>query len=236
MIRRNSGFTIIEVTLFLAISGALAVGLFAASSVAIQRQQYKDAVQSYAGYLRDEYARVISVQNDRGDDLSCPVSGSESGSVARGQSSCVIVGRYIVTENKGTEYKSYPIYANSVSTGGSEISWNYMYDENQESTYSLTWDVKTRFASNSSGANFSFIFYRNPDTGRISVQSSTAVYPSAKVGDMISDVSADATSSREICVYDTGWLQSERQSVFLSERAGSSDAVTVANATDGCND
>jgi type II secretory pathway pseudopilin PulG len=61
MIRRTSGFTIIEVVLFLAISGLMAIGLLAGTSMAIQRQQYRDAVQSFAGYLRDEYARVVSV-------------------------------------------------------------------------------------------------------------------------------------------------------------------------------
>lgn len=111
-----------------------------------------------------------------------------------------------------------------------------MYDENQVSTYSLTWDVKTRFASSSSDTNFSFLFYRNPDTGRIAVQSSTTSYSPAKVGDMIADHGTDTTLSREICVYNTGWLQNERQSVFLSERAGSSDAIAVASATEGCDD
>ena len=82
MIRRTSGFTIIEVVLFLAISGLMAIGLLVGTSMAIQRQQYRDAVQSFAGYLRDEYARVVSVEND---------GTAKCGASVRGQSECFIV-------------------------------------------------------------------------------------------------------------------------------------------------
>ena len=240
MIRRTSGFTIIEVTLFLAVSGVLTVGLLAAASVSIQRQQYRDAVQSFAGYLRDEYARVISVENDRGmggDDETCPVPGvSSSDSLVRGQSRCVIVGRYINAANNGTEYVSYPIYANPTTTVTGATDWNYAYDEDKGSTYGVSWGAKTRLAATAVDRPLSIVMYRNPDTGHIAIQNDSANYAGNKVHELIEKTDSNSMQSREICVYDTGWFSSERQSIFLAERAGSGDAITVVNATEGCND
>ena len=235
MTRRTSGFTIIEVTLFLAITGALTAGLLGAVSVSVQRQQYKDAVQSFAGYMRDEYARVVSVENDRDNGAECPVPGSGGGITARGQSNCVIVGRYIVAQNKGVSYSSYPVYASPVATSGSS-DWNYSYDDNQSSTYEITWNARTRLASMADDTPFSFVIYRNPDTGRISIQSDTSEYGSSQIGDLIKNTGPDGTQSREVCVYDTGWFTKERQSVYLAEQAGSSNAINVSDASEGCND
>ena len=62
MKRWQSGFTIVEVVLFLAITGLLTVGLLAGVSAALRQQQYHDAVQSFAGFIRDQYSRVIRIE------------------------------------------------------------------------------------------------------------------------------------------------------------------------------
>ena len=47
---KQKGFTIIEVILFVAISGLLTSMLMVGVSMSINRQQYRDSVQSYAGF------------------------------------------------------------------------------------------------------------------------------------------------------------------------------------------
>ena len=101
MKRWQSGFTIVEVVLFLAITGLLTV------SAALRQQQYHDAVQSFAGFIRDQYSRVISIENDRGDRDTCPVKGATNDG-ARGQSNCVVVGRYVKSTN--SEARSFTAY------------------------------------------------------------------------------------------------------------------------------
>ena len=230
MIRQNHGFTIIEVVLFLAVSGMLTIGLLASASVAIQRQQYKDAVQSFAGYLRDEYAKVISVEND-GSTIcgGTPVD-------HRGQSDCFIVGRLIKTSGTaGQSYDSYPIYADGTV---------YKYDEGQKTTYGVNWGVKTKFAGMSDDVDATaFAMYRDPETGRLEIRSKIGadITNSPDPGGngltaFMEDTSADVVSKREICVYDRGWLQAERQSVFVAAQAGSGDAITVGAATEQCDD
>ena len=61
---KQKGFTIIEVILFVAISGLLTSMLMVGVSMSINRQQYRDSVQSYAGFLRNEYSKVVNVEND----------------------------------------------------------------------------------------------------------------------------------------------------------------------------
>lgn len=60
---RNKGFTIIEVTLFLAVSALLMVGLMIGVSSSVNRQHYNDSVQDMAEYLRNVYAGTSNVKN-----------------------------------------------------------------------------------------------------------------------------------------------------------------------------
>ena len=108
--RRQGGFTVIEVTMFLAISGTMAIALLAGIGVAIQRQQYRDAVQSYANFLTEQYSKVISIENDRQPTDPCPIQGASVNGY-RGQSNCVIVGRYIIGDDQGRSFRVKLIYA-----------------------------------------------------------------------------------------------------------------------------
>ncbi|MBQ6396224.1 hypothetical protein IJH89_01405 [Candidatus Saccharibacteria bacterium] len=58
------GFTIIEVSLFLALSGMLMVGLIATSNRSIARQRYNDTVNDVADYFRGVYSDVMNVSSD----------------------------------------------------------------------------------------------------------------------------------------------------------------------------
>ncbi len=60
----KAGFTIIEVALFLALSGLLMVGLIAGTSASISRQRYNDSVNSFGEFLRTAYNDVSNISND----------------------------------------------------------------------------------------------------------------------------------------------------------------------------
>ncbi|MFV0484723.1 MAG: type II secretion system protein [Candidatus Saccharimonadales bacterium] len=71
---RRRGFTIIEVMLFLAISGFLLVGILAGTGAGIARQRYTDSVQHVAQILREQYSAVINTQipeRDSGTGGAC---------------------------------------------------------------------------------------------------------------------------------------------------------------------
>ena len=80
---KRKGFTIVEVTLFLAISGALLAGLLAGSVSSIKRHRYNDSVNDFVEFLRRTYSEAINVQNERigtiGDSRSCSITSMKQG-------------------------------------------------------------------------------------------------------------------------------------------------------------
>lgn len=82
-LRTKRGFTIIEVSLFLALSGFLMVGLMVSTNMSISRQRYNDSVNTFGEFLRGIYADVINVSNDE------PLSADP------GRTKTAIYGKYI---------------------------------------------------------------------------------------------------------------------------------------------
>ncbi len=69
MDKNKHGFTMIEVALFLVITGALFVGIAVGTQNSIFQQRYNDAVQNFAEFLRSAYAQTMNVQSE-GDGRS----------------------------------------------------------------------------------------------------------------------------------------------------------------------
>lgn len=225
----SSGFTIIEVVLFLAVSGVMVTALLIGAGTAVQRQQYRDAVQSFASYLRGQYSQVINVENDR-ETGRCPIATADSGSdTARGQSDCVIVGRYVETtggaSSVGDTFASYPVYAYSESNQGS-----WVYRLGAPSNHQLSWRAKTKLAGGDS--NFSMVMYRNPDSGGLYVKLFSSRLTNSTITNALS-LTTEAYPTNEICVYDDNWLSGERISVFVPAYTNSPDAITVGSVK-GC--
>ncbi|MBR3204340.1 hypothetical protein IKF81_01500 [Candidatus Saccharibacteria bacterium] len=60
----RKGFTIIEVVLFLALSGFLIGGIILSTNISISRQRYNDSVNDFAEFLRKVYSNVYNVSNN----------------------------------------------------------------------------------------------------------------------------------------------------------------------------
>lgn len=79
--RRNTekkGFTILEVMLFLAITGLMLIGVIGGTYSAIASQRYTDSVRSFAEFLRQTYAEVISpetLKEQGGNDNNLAIYG-----------------------------------------------------------------------------------------------------------------------------------------------------------------
>ena len=64
MKRNWRGFTLIEVSLFLAITAAVFVAIAVGTQNSIFQQRYNDAVQNFAEFLRTAYSQVSNVQSE----------------------------------------------------------------------------------------------------------------------------------------------------------------------------
>ncbi|MCA9339217.1 hypothetical protein KC939_02620 [Candidatus Saccharibacteria bacterium] len=85
----QKGFTIIETTLFLAVSALLFISLFGGISLAVQRQRYSDSVNSTHSFLQKQFNETLNVVNNRDDDQCAP------NTATIGASSCIVMGRAI---------------------------------------------------------------------------------------------------------------------------------------------
>ena len=101
---RRSGFTIIEVMLFLAISGFLLVGILLGTGSSIANQRYKDAVQDAVDALKSAYSFVSDTQielRDANNGVCGSLTSEQLGEIAdmteksssgRGRTNCVVYG------------------------------------------------------------------------------------------------------------------------------------------------
>lgn len=63
MSKTKTGFTIIEVMLFLGITGLMLIGVLGGTYSTIERQRFSDSVRSYSEFLRTVYSEVISPES-----------------------------------------------------------------------------------------------------------------------------------------------------------------------------
>lgn len=61
--RRHLGFTLVEVSLFLAISGMLLIGVIVGTQNSINAQRFNDSVQNFVEFLRTVYSEVENPQS-----------------------------------------------------------------------------------------------------------------------------------------------------------------------------
>ena len=124
----RKGFTIIEVMLFLALSGLLLVGILGGLGGNIARQRYNDAVQDTVNMLRDQYSFVtdteISIRYNKNDASCYGLTSSDTDFDAasgpgsyfkaqstlaadsvswRGRTNCVVYGAVIAINNNYME-------------------------------------------------------------------------------------------------------------------------------------
>lgn len=100
----QKGFTIIEVMLFLALTGFLLAGILVGAGSSIANQRYKDAVQDAADVLRKAYSFVADTQIETrdGKESACNFTELKDGEeIGRGRTSCSVYGA-VVTINGAT--------------------------------------------------------------------------------------------------------------------------------------
>lgn len=125
---RGSGFTIIEVMLFLAISSLMAVGIMAGASVAINVQRYKDATHSFQSFIQSQYDKAINVQNDRKSSVKCDgatiaaiTDPADPEATPGAAVDCYIYGRLLTVSEDGKKITAQAVYG-STATNGDDIS------------------------------------------------------------------------------------------------------------------
>lgn len=234
------GFTIIEVMLFLSISGVLFVGLMIGVNNSIEHQRYRDSVVSLTSLLQQQYSEVINTRNDRNDTWNCRASiatpGIESGQ-PRGTSDCVVLGRYIQTRGNNSILETGDVIGSeplSVSTGDSDIGILLAYQPKVAATvqtqYTPEWGVALRNPEGQA-IDFSALILRSPSSGLIKVFVNHGAMPPQLI-DMINN---DAAKQKiTICVESDNWSAGPTQAVVIDAAIAGANGITTREDGSGC--
>lgn len=98
MARRAQGFTIIETSLVLAITGLIVFGILFGIGNALNSQRYTDAVNQMVDFFRGQYTQITSTVNDRAPNTT---TCTPSGDGIRGASDCLLTGRIVRGSSDG---------------------------------------------------------------------------------------------------------------------------------------
>jgi type II secretory pathway pseudopilin PulG len=243
----NAGFTILETMLFLAITGLLIAGMLVGVGASINIQRYRDSVTSFKALLQSQYSSITNVQNDRDNSWKCDTGATttQTGTAqARGQSDCVLVGRYITITGGSYTIATVNGYQKSTTSSGSDINIlknNYtlgLSTINQQ-TDSLAWGTVIAWPISGTEAknpttprSIAILIIRSPDSGSVYTFTSDSVPPIANVDDaalkamLVTGVGTPPSqAARTICVDSQGLVVTGNTAVYLHAYATAETSI-----------
>jgi type II secretory pathway pseudopilin PulG len=245
-VKIQTGFTIIEVMLFLAVTGLLAVGILAGSGVAISQQRYRDSVNTLRSYIQQQYSEVANVVNSREKAWTCDTNGvvaptDTGGGEFRGTSGCVILGRYINIDATGTKLTTSNVTGYrtpGVAAGESDITEvnNYklgISTVDQDSS-EVNWGAQVVKQKSTNPMPLSILIIRSPLSGSILTFTAEGPQPTS-LNTLVT--LANTSVARDLCVNaDAGVFASKRMEVRIAAYAASQTAIQVPIESDSvCN-
>lgn len=181
MIRQQSGFTIIETTLVLAITGLLAASVLAGISTSISQERYTDSVDQTLDFFRGQYTQIANIVNDRSSKISCDsngivnTQGTAQSSQVVGASGCLLLGHILRSEDNGQSIVVTPVVALkdvskdsslAESTDEEALQHSSLAEVTNDSTqYTMEWGSSLLAPGTTSPTQFSIMIVRAPVSG-----------------------------------------------------------------------
>lgn len=109
--RRQAGYTVIELSLFLGISALLfMVAIFATGST-IRNTRFTDSGRSLEAFVQKQYDDILNGVNPRTGEFSCSDGVIGSGSQDPGTSNCLLIGKLLLFQTDSPNIATYDIVA-----------------------------------------------------------------------------------------------------------------------------
>lgn len=250
--RSERGFTVIEVMLFLAITGGLFAMLMLGVSNGVTQQRYLDSVRSYKSVVQGEYSEVVNTRNDK-QPASCVNDGSinldgTSRDETRGTSKCVLLGRAVrvVDDGKSLLVSSITGYDNPNAGRPSTLTDTSLLTDYfhaklarfDEEKRELDWGSQLVTASATGGHASSkavILIMKSPATGLVRVfateDANGALNTSPDLTSFILDPNASKNELKACVDGNSGMLP--KQLVVVNPAIASPDAVSVNDDING---
>ena len=236
-IKTQTGFTIIETMLFLAVTGMLATVILVGSGVAIGQQRYRDSVNSLKSYVQQQYSEVTNVVNSRDKSWTCDANGNAIeadalGGQARGTSDCVLLGRYITVDETGTKLTSSNVIGYKASGATTavndilELTTNYKLTASpiDQDTVDVSWGAQIVKSKTTAPMPLSMLIIRSPLSGAVM----TFTAEGAQQNPAAIIAAGNMTKKRDLCVNaDAGSFVGRRLEVQIDAYATNQGAVQI---------
>lgn len=238
---KTKGFTIIEVMLFLAVTGVLAVAILVGSGVAIGQQRYRDSVNSLQSFIQSQYSEVTNIVNDRDQAWTCDSTGTVSNNTTgtgqpRGTSDCVLLGRFITVDSTGTQLTSANVVgytspsAMDAASDILELQSNYKLSVSPigQETDSVSWGAQVVKPKTTTPLAISMLIVRSPLSGAVIAFTTTGVQTDPN--SMVS--AANMSRVTNLCVNaDVGTFVGSRLAVQIGAYATNQGAIQIPPGT-----
>lgn len=244
--KKVAGFTIIETLLFLSITAVLVVAILAGVGVSVNTQRYQDSVNSFQSLLQNQYASLQNVFNGRSSDWGCTDKAvtveNGTSSKARGQSDCVLLGKYVFVQDQRIEIADVVGYevSTTVENDINAIKNNYELGLSSVDLQSKELEWGTRIAWPLSGPesqapgssrSIAILIVQSPVSNSVYTFTSDGAggvdsMSSEDIKDMIvTGNTVPGQAARTICIDSDGLSISGNNAVYLSAYATNASSV-----------
>lgn len=234
---KTGGFTVIEVTIFLAITSLMLLIAFAGTGVALRNIRFTDSTRSVQGYFQKQYDDILNGVNARDSSFACKkgvIDPSDSNNA--GASSCLLLGKLLDIQPGSSTLTAYHVIGtDAVSDPDSPVqAYNPSIVASSADTYTIPWLATVQGTKRADGkAINSVLFVRSPSTGEVSLYT---FYRSAGATDIKSYViPVNTKKSANICLQNADGLGGLAM-IVLSGASGQ-DAISLQHdiTSDKCN-
>jgi type II secretory pathway pseudopilin PulG len=236
--RRQNGFTIIEVLMFLAVSGLLLMGMLATLNGSINNSRFNDAVNSTTSFLQSQYGEVTTGRNSRLTTLGCVNGVVNATPSTAGMTNCVIMGRLLAFSVGNSSITSSYIVGKdntAVSSGDTAAvvaATPVIAAGNTDETYSIPWSTQINtMKSNGVDVNYLAII-RSPVSERVLLYSfQGAANLTSLTNLLIKD--SNLNQPVDVCLRDSGIILGRVGYVRIGAGQGQDVMRTDLTATTG---
>lgn len=174
-IQKQGGFTVIEVTIFLAVSALLLTIAFIGTGAGLSNIRFTDSGRSVQSYIQKQYDEILNGVNTRSGQEACAnstVTSGPSSPQSAGASNCLLLGKLIDIKESNDKLNSYYVVGSESST--SKPTDLKSYDPRAVTgvavdTYNIPWQSSISGTKRQDNlAINSLLFIRSPALGDIS--------------------------------------------------------------------
>lgn len=242
MNRRESGFTIIETSLVLAVTGLVIAVVLAGIGNALSHQRYLDAVNQTVDFFRGQYTHTTNTLNNRADDERCDSSGVSTAGVPMsvGASDCLLLGNVIRSSN-GVDMQVYKVLAlhDPSDDAGIDVlndidilNASQLSQGDQTDSFKIDWGARLITPSTGDSAKFTVMVVRTPVSGTI--RTYTAGSDTVSVTDLLSS-SLSPQIDRTLCIDQAGFFSGigiDPMGIRITKGAANTTGVQVLASGD----